>query len=44
MKKLICHCGAVEAEINIPEKLEKVIRCNCSICKRKGGHYVYGKK
>ena len=36
MKKLICHCGAIEAEINVINKLEKVIRCNCSICKRKG--------
>tara|TARA_A100001011_G_C14217257_1_gene802623 strand:- start:673 stop:1035 length:363 start_codon:yes stop_codon:yes gene_type:complete len=35
MKKLVCHCGAVEAEIKI-SKIEKVIRCNCSICKRKG--------
>ena len=33
---LKCHCGGVEAEINAPEKLEKMIRCNCSICKRKG--------
>ena len=36
MKKLTCHCGEVEAEINISDKLEKVLRCNCSICKRKG--------
>ncbi len=36
MKKLTCHCGAVQAEINILDKLEKVLRCNCSICKRKG--------
>ena len=35
MKKLTCHCGSVEAEINI-EKFKKVLRCNCSICKRKG--------
>ena len=35
MKKLICHCGAIEAEINI-DSFEKIIRCNCSICKRKG--------
>ena len=35
MKKLSCHCGEIEAEINI-SNLEKVIRCNCSICKRKG--------
>ena len=36
MKKLTCHCGEVEAEINIFNKLEKILRCNCSICKRKG--------
>ena len=36
MKKLICHCGAVEAEINLEGDLAKVIKCNCSICKRKG--------
>ena len=35
MKKLICHCGAVEAEINLDGDLAKVIKCNCSICKRK---------
>ena len=35
MKKLKCHCGKIEAEINI-KKIEKTIRCNCSICKRKG--------
>ena len=36
MVKLRCHCGQVEAEININTDLEKYIRCNCSICKRKG--------
>ena len=36
MKKLTCHCGAVEAEINLEGELQKVLRCNCSICKRKG--------
>jgi hypothetical protein len=36
MKKLSCHCGGVEAEINVPNNLEKVLKCNCSICKRKG--------
>ncbi len=41
MKKLTCHCGGVEAEINVPENgFEKVMRCNCSICKRKG--YIIG--
>ena len=37
MKKLTCHCGAFEAEVNIPvEGIAKVMRCNCSLCKRKG--------
>ena len=36
MKKLTCHYGAVEAEINLDGDLAKVIKCNCSICKRKG--------
>ncbi len=36
MLKLTCHCGAVEAEINASQELEKIMRCNCSMCKRKG--------
>ena len=36
MKKLTCHCNAVEAEINISGNLDKIFRCNCSLCKRKG--------
>ena len=36
MKKLKCHCGAIEANINVTENLEKILRCNCSLCKRKG--------
>lgn len=36
MKKLTCHCQAVKAEINVPDKLEKLVKCNCSICKKKG--------
>ena len=36
MKKLKCHCGAIEAEIITPENLAKILRCNCSLCKRKG--------
>ncbi len=35
MKILKCHCGIFEAEININD-LGKILRCNCSICKRKG--------
>ena len=36
MKKLKCHCGAIEANINVAKNFEKVLRCNCSLCKRKG--------
>ena len=35
MKILKCHCGLIEAQINI-KNFEKILRCNCSICKRKG--------
>ena len=35
MKKLKCHCGQFKAEINV-DNLDKVLRCNCSICVRKG--------
>ena len=35
MKILRCHCGLIEAQINL-ENLDKILRCNCSICKRKG--------
>ena len=36
MKLLKCHCGAIEAEINVSNNLDKILRCNCSLCKRKG--------
>tara|TARA_B100001093_G_scaffold85043_1_gene76752 strand:+ start:104 stop:466 length:363 start_codon:yes stop_codon:yes gene_type:complete len=36
MKKLRCHCGLIEAEINLSGSIEKFLKCNCTICKRKG--------
>lgn len=36
MTKLTCHCKSVEIEVSLPEAPSKVIRCNCSLCKRKG--------
>lgn len=36
MRLLKCHCGAIEAQIKVPENFEKILRCNCSLCKRKG--------
>ncbi len=35
MKRLVCHCGEVEAEVNV-DTFKKFLRCNCSLCKRKG--------
>tara|TARA_B110001450_G_C17459363_1_gene415516 strand:+ start:32 stop:397 length:366 start_codon:yes stop_codon:yes gene_type:complete len=36
-KKLTCHCGEFEAEINLQGKgFDKLMKCNCSLCKRKG--------
>ncbi len=31
-----CHCGAVSFAFEGPDLIESGIRCNCSICKRKG--------
>ena len=40
-KKLSCHCGGVEGQVEVPETgFKKIMRCNCSICKRKG--YIIG--
>ena len=37
MKKLTCHCEKVEMEVDIPdEDFKKLMRCNCSLCKKKG--------
>ena len=31
-----CHCGEVELELTLPNGLEEVRRCNCSMCRRRG--------
>ena len=37
MKKLTCHCEKVEMEVDIPDEgFKKLMRCNCSLCKKKG--------
>ena len=36
MKKLTCHCGGVELEVKVPNQFTKVMKCNCSLCKRRG--------
>ena len=34
--KAACHCRAVELEVTLTEGLEKVRRCDCSFCARRG--------
>lgn len=34
--KATCHCGAVELELDLPEGLVDVRRCDCSLCRRRG--------
>lgn len=31
-----CHCGAVQFEVRNQDKLERPMRCNCSLCRRRG--------
>ena len=31
-----CHCGAIRFTFKGPDKIESGLRCNCSICRRKG--------
>ncbi len=35
VKKLSCHCGAIELALKLPNGLEKLRKCNCSICSRR---------
>lgn len=34
--RLSCHCGAVVLELDLPDGLVDLRRCNCSMCKRRG--------
>lgn len=34
-----CHCGAVR--LTLPSAPEKATSCNCSLCRRSGGLWVY---
>tara|TARA_Y200000002_G_scaffold153986_1_gene127315 strand:- start:285 stop:650 length:366 start_codon:yes stop_codon:yes gene_type:complete len=36
-KKLLeCHCQSVQIKLTLENGLEKLTRCNCSLCKRRG--------
>ncbi|NKB62105.1 MAG: GFA family protein [Gammaproteobacteria bacterium] len=34
--KASCHCGAIEFELDLPDGLVNVRRCDCSLCRRRG--------
>lgn len=34
--KLTCHCGAVVMELQLPNGLVGIRRCDCSMCRRRG--------
>ena len=34
--KATCHCSSVKIELNLPDGLVDVRRCDCSICRRRG--------
>ena len=34
--KASCHCGSVEFELDLPDGLMDVRRCDCSLCRRRG--------
>ena len=38
---LTCHCKRVEIELNLENGVEELVRCNCSLCKRRG--YIMAK-
>lgn len=31
-----CHCGAIRFNFTGPDLIDRGLRCNCSICRRKG--------
>jgi len=31
-----CHCGRIRLGLDLPDGLQNLRRCNCSLCKRKG--------
>lgn len=34
--KLVCHCGAVEILLDLPDGVVDIRRCDCSLCRRRG--------
>ena len=44
MKKLTCHCGEIEIHVDLKQDINELMRCNCSMCKRKGTMYTIIRK
>ena len=44
MKKLTCHCGEIEIQVDLKQDINELMRCNCSMCKRKGTMYTIVRK
>lgn len=34
--RLSCHCGSVQMELDLPDGLQDLRRCDCSLCRRRG--------
>lgn len=34
--RLSCHCGNIQIDLNLPNGLVKLRRCDCSMCRRRG--------
>ncbi|WP_217876964.1 GFA family protein [Pseudoalteromonas shioyasakiensis] len=34
--KATCHCGSVVIELHLPNGVEDIRRCDCSLCRRRG--------
>ena len=44
MKTLTCHCGEIEIQVDLKNNINELMKCNCSMCKRKGTMYAIIKK
>ena len=36
MYKVECHCKSVKLQVNLPNILDNLVKCNCSICQKRG--------
>ena len=32
-----CHCGSIQLDVFLPDGLDSIVRCNCSMCSRGKG-------